>query len=213
MPDLTLMIGQFKITPVFWCLLFAFVLSSFSMWRMMIKEDYKEENIFSTTLFLVLSGLAFWRLGKVTINIQLAGAFWGVVLVFLWRLKSLQKDFWDGLDTLALPWLYFLFLGNIGSFLSNWNYLLLGYASIGLFGLISYPIVKSKYRCFSWYKSGKTGFLFWSYTFITFFLLFLLDFLPKKGLYLESSIINKIIYFGSVLLSVFSIYRRSEVKK
>lgn len=213
MPDLSMTIGQFKILPVFWTLAIAFMLSSFSMWRMMIKEDYKEESIFSTTLFLVLSGLVFWRLGKVTQNIQIVSAFWGVVLVFLWRLKSLQKDFWDGLDTLALPWLYFLFFGGIGSFLNNWNYFFLGYASIGLFGLIIYPIIKSKYRCLSWYKSGKTGFIFWSCTFITFFLLFLLDLLPKKGLYLDSSAINKIIYFGSVLLSGFFIYQRSEVKK
>lgn len=213
MLDLTLTIGQFKITPVFWALAIAFVLSSFALWRGMIKEDYKEEEIFSTTLFLVLSGLVFWRLGKVTLNIQVAGAFWGVVLVFLWRLKFLRKDFWDGLDTLALPWLYFLFWGGIGSFLSNRNYFFLGYVLIGLIGFISYPIIKSKYRRFNWYKSGKTGFLFWSYTGVTFFLLFLLDFLPKKGLYSGSSMVNEVIYLGSVLASVFFIYQRSEVKK
>lgn len=213
MPDLTITLWNLQITPLVWSLIIAFVFSSFSMWRMMVKEDYKEENIFSTSLFLILVGLVFWRLGKVTINIQIASAFWGVVLVFLWRLRFLQKDFWDGLDTLALPWLIFLFFGGIGSFLTTGNFLLLGYVVIGLLGLIGYPIIKSKYRRFSWYKSGKTGFMFWSSTLVTFFLLFLLDFLLKKGLYLDGSIVNKVIYFCSVVLSGYFIFRRAEVSK
>lgn len=204
LPDLTLTVGQLKVTPLFWCLFVAFVFSSFSMWRRLIKEGYSEQEIFATNLFMLFSGIVFARLAQITIGSPEIGAFVGAVSIAVWRLKAQNKDIWEGLDTLTLPCQYFLISAGVGLFLTFGNLLYLIYSAIGLTGLFLYLFLKKRYRRFAWYKSGKIGFLFWAMSIFLSLALLVLDFFLRSGLYLTK------IFFGIWLfLSAYLIFKRS----
>lgn len=203
--DLTFSIGQVKITPLFWALCLAFVVSSFSMWRRLIKEDFREEEIFSLNLFMLLSGIALARLTWVAVGVAEIGAVTGILLIVIWRLKSSDRNVWEGLDTLSQPMIYTLIFVGVGLFLSNGNFFSLFYTLVGITGLFLYSFLKTRYRRFSWYKSGKTGFLFWAISFYVSLSLLILDFFIRGGLYW-----SKLFWTAWLVVSVLVIYLRSK---
>lgn len=207
MSNLTFTIGQLKITPFFWSLILAFIISSFSFWRR-LREDYKEEGIFGLTLFIVGGSLLFTWVSAFVFGSQrpfFSLAFLGTVLsVELWSMHF-KVNIWEVFDALSLPLLFFLLLGGIGGFLSSGNFWDLQYFGVGIFGLGAWKFSKEKYRSFSWYKSGKIGFLFWGVSFIVFLLLSLLDFIEGNTLYFELLVSIFIALFSAVM-----IYLRAE---
>jgi hypothetical protein len=204
-PNLNLTIGSLQITPLFWTLAIAFVFSTFTFWRRQIKEGWREQEIYSTSLFLLFAGLVFSKLANKFFEIPKEGAFLGVILMAAWRFKSLNKNIWEGFDSLTLSLLYFLIFGGIGIFLNTKIFLDLAWLGIGILGLGLYQYLKTHYRRFSWYQSGKIGFLFWAICFYCSFSLLILDFFQREGLYL-----SKLIWLGLIVLSIFSIVRRSK---
>lgn len=205
MPNLTLTIGQLRVSPLFWSLCLAFVISSFSLWRRLVKEEYREQDIFATSLFMLLSGLAFGRLSLVTVGAGEIGAFAGAVLIYAWRLKTLGKNVWEGLDALPLPFLYFLVFWGGGLFLTSWKLACLLYSAAGIGGMILYFFLKRRYRRFSWYRSGKTGFLFWALSFYGSVLLLVLDILISGSLYWA-----KLFWLVMMIASILAIYFRAK---
>jgi len=180
----------------------AAIVSSFSMWRG-LKEDYQEEIIFRLTLAVIAGSLIFSRLLFVLFNLSefgfslanwlflnlkenfsLAGAFIGAFLMTFWQISRLDRNPWEVLDTLALPFFYF-FLAGGGMFLTTGNFLGLAYLAIGLAGILGYPWLKRKYRSLTWYQSGKTGFLISFCSFLIFALLILLAFLENGRIYFD----------------------------
>jgi len=204
-PDLTLTIGQLKITPLFWSLCLGFVFSSFSFWRR-LKEDYSQEDIFGLTLLVVVFCLFFYWLPiffwdqSLSLPFAFAGGF---LAVKVWSSRFKMKV-WEVYDALAPSVLIFLFCGGIGEFLISGSAWAGGYVVISLFGWIFWKFLRKRYRSFSWYKSGKIGFLFWAVCFLIFVLLLLLAFLRKDGLYF------KLLIFSEALFSAGIIYFRSE---
>lgn len=207
MYNLTLTIGQLKVTPFFWSLLLAFIISSFSFWQR-LKEDYKEEEIFGLTLFIAVCCLFFSWLSAFLFSSSrffFPLAFLGAVLaVKLWALRF-RVNIWEVFDAMSLPFLYFLFFGGIGSFLKSGYFWDLGYVGVSLLGFVVWEFSRGKYRSYSWYKSGKIGFLFWEVSFIVFLLLSGLAFFKKNALYLEV-----LILIPMTLLSAGIIYYRAE---
>lgn len=207
MPNLTLTIGQLKITPFFWSLCFAFVISSFSFWRR-LKEEYKEEEIFGLTLFIGVGGLLFSWFSLLLFNnsrFLSPFAFLGAVLaVKLWSF-NFKVNIWEVFDAMGLSFLYFLFFGGIGYFFKSGSFWDLGYVGAGLLGFVVFEFSRKKYRSFSWYKSGKIGFLFWEVSLVVFLILSGLAFLRRGILYWEGSSLVLI-----ALLSIFTLYYRSE---
>lgn len=208
MPNLTLTIGSLIITPLVFALFLAFVFSSFSFWRRMIKDDFPEEDIFSTSILLFLGGLCFEILFNKMLGIKIMGAFLGFFLVSLWRFKTIGLNFWEGLDHLSLSIIYFFFFGGLGSFLTNNNLFFLGYSLTALIGEGIYLFLKNRYRRFFWYKSGKTGFLFWSLCFYFSSVLLVLDFWQNKRLYW-----TEVFWLALILISTGAIYFRAELNK
>lgn len=206
--NLTLTVGQIKITPLFWSLCLGFVISSFSIWRKLIKEDYRDEDIFGVCLCGLLGGIFFGYLCQRLIKMPILGAFWGSVLLVVWRLKSFSKNVWEVLDCFTLPWFYFLFFAGLGLFLTNFEYFNLAFILISLIGFYFLTFFKKKYRSFSWYKSGKVGFVFWACSFCSFFLLLGLDFFGKSGLYW-----TEFLWLVSAAVAAVIIYYRAEVRK
>lgn len=206
LPDLTLSVGQIRISPLFWSLFFAFIVSSFSVWKK-LKEDYKEDEIFGMTLFILLCSLLFaWAPVYLldSIKFSLFSSFFGAVTaVVLWSFRF-KVNTWEILDALAFPLTYFLLLGGLGEFLKTGDFWEFEFSVAGILALLLFDYSKKKYRSFSWYKSGKIGFLFWETTACVFLLLSILAFLRGSTLYLE-----RIIYIAIFLGSLGVIYYRS----
>jgi len=208
MPNLTIVIGTFKLTPLYFALLLAFLFSSFSFWRQMIKENLAEEDIFSSSVLIFLAGISFEILLSKLLGIKIAGAFLGIFLVSLWRFKIIGINVWEGLDSLALPIIYFFFFGGLGEFLSKGDFRVLCYSLIATIGWGILTYLKSRYRRFFWYKSGKTGFLFWSICFYFSSVLLVLDFYQTKRLYW-----SEVLWVILIFASTGAIYRRAELNK
>lgn len=166
-------------------------MASFSIWRR-LKEDYHEEEIFSLTLLSLLAAVLVAKtLGVVTASpsgFSLAGAFWGTVLAIKWYVLEIKKDVWEVFDSLALPLFGFLFWGGVGLFLTNGRWQDLFLLAAGVLGRPVFNYLQSHYRSFSWYKSGKIGFLFWASSFLFFLTVFGVAFDRKNHLYWESSL-------------------------
>jgi len=191
----------FPITWFSWSLLLATVVSSFSLWRN-LKEDYTEEEIFKLTLLVLMAVLFFsWFL-------SVSGAFLGLVFAVVLRISKMKKSFWDVLDAFALPMIYFFLIGGIGQLLTTRNFLDLFYPGAGSVGFLLFPTIKKRYRTFLWYKSGKTGFLFWTTSFYFFLFLLGLAFFGRTVLYWEE------FSWGLILIICLgAIYWRSERKR
>lgn len=196
------------ITPLFWALALAFVFSSFSMWKKMLKESHSEEDIFSTQILILLGGIVFEILFKMGLGINIFGAFLGILTVSIWRFKILAINFWEGLDWLVLPIIYFFFFGGVGLFLNSWQLTVLSYSATSLLGFGLYLFLKNRYRRFFWYKSGKTGFLFWSICFYFSAVLLVIDFLQTKKVYW-----SEVLWIGLLASSAGAIYYRAELNK
>ncbi len=207
MPNLSLAIGQLRITPFFWSLCLAFALSSFSFWRK-LKEDYKEEEIYGASAFIVLSSLFFGWFSAYLIDrsrLSFPFAFLGAVAaVVLWSYRF-KTNVWEMFDALALPLFNFLILGGIGQFLKSGNWWEFQYPLSAIISYMVFSYSKRRYRSFFWYKSGKIGFLFWQASLAVFFLLSVLAFFQGNALYWERFIL--ILLF---LLSAAVLYNHSE---
>ena len=222
-PNLSLNLGSIRITPLLWSLIIATILASFSFWRR-LKEDYKEEVIFKTTFFALASGLFFSRLLFVFLNLgefgfsfrnfftlnylnnfYFAGGLVGVVLAIRWQVKRSKGNVWEVLDALVFSFLCYLIFGNFGFFLTRGNRWDLVYLGIGVAGFILYSLSQKNYRSFSWYKSGKTGFIFTFFGLIYSLVFLGLAFLKNDGLYLY-----RFVWFFLALASAGALYYRSE---
>lgn len=129
----------------------------FLFWKR-LKEDYSSEQIFAS---------AFFQLVGIGLGVAIASFFgdWWFWIIFvvlvIAQLIGIAKHKLRGFEIVEasvfsmIPWLslYFLFDSIKTSRVSSLVGFLLFLASIGVFNLID-----SKYKGFSWYKSGKVGF-------------------------------------------------------
>jgi len=199
-----------------------FILASFLFWRS-LRDDFPQEEILTLTLYLALGGLLSARFFWVLFHWQLfwqeplalilwskipGFSFLGTTLGILgtlgyWGRKKVW-DLWQALDSLIVACLVFFVFGAAGAYLTNKDffYLLLGF--LGIFILILIKFVFKNYRSFSFYKSGKVGFIGLS-SLACFFSLFLpLAFFKKSVLSLEM-VGFLVIIFGALGL----LYQRS----
>lgn len=224
-PNLSFTILGLSVTPFFWSLVLAFVFSSFSFWRR-LKEDFKEEEIFTLTLTILFFSLFFSRLFFVLLNINIyglelanwfslphknnfcvVGAFCGAILACFLGAKKIKKEFWEAIDALSLPIFYIICFSSVGLFLQKGELFLLFYLLVGILGVFLNLHLIKRYRSISWYKSGKIGFLFLVSGIYFFLSLLALAILSKAHLYLEEFFLGL-----TVILLFVSLYRRSERK-
>lgn len=201
MPNLSFSIGSVIITPFFWSLVLAVFLSSFCIWKK-LKEDFEEEEIMRLTLMSFISALLFSRvifiifnfsdflsnltwLSSVGNNFSITGAFWGIILALVQANRKLKKNIWEIFDSFSLPILGLLFFGGLGYAAKTGKILDASLAFAGVLGFLFFLFWKKKYRSWSWYKSGRTGFLFWSTAFYAFFAMVALALSKGNDLYWE----------------------------
>ncbi len=148
---------------LFYFLIVAGVIAfSFSIWRR-LKEDYSPEQIFSSTILALLGGL----LGFIIFDRWLPQfVFWGFLVGFvLFGLYAISKinlklyEAWDA-AALGLSWLSLFF--HLGLLLKN------GFGEKfsralevlpAIVAIVLFYVYLKNYRRFSWYPSGKIGFI------------------------------------------------------
>ena len=130
----------------------------FLFWKR-LKEDYVSRDIFSAA-FYILAGITLsWLISK---NFLPRWWFWlaflGVVLGGTWAVIKFKLRVFEALEGLVfglLPWLSLIFLLDS---VRNANTLsLIGFLVILIF-LLSFVAIDSRYKRFTWYKSGRVGF-------------------------------------------------------
>lgn len=220
MPNLSFTIGSLTVTPIFWGFVLAVFFSSFSIWRK-LRDDCKEEEVLGITLislivsallsrlFFILLNISFFDssstwLSSHGVNFSVFGAFWGTVVSLLYLSSKLKKNVWELFDSFSLTIVYFLFFIGLGLATKTLKIENLSLVVLGIGGWIFFSFWRKKYRSWSFYKSGKIGFLFWANSVYLFFSILLLALLKKDGLYWE-----KLGWVLSLIFSLVVIYNRS----
>ncbi|MDO8503415.1 MAG: hypothetical protein Q7S60_01865 [bacterium] len=207
----------------------AFFFSAFIFWRR-CREDYAPGKIFSFTLILLVGGAAgsFGARLLLPPMFGVVAAFWLpfilVSLLTLYLVKKLDLRLFEVLDSLVPSVLFFIFIYTlglgfseipVGGFdlkLSITKFLI--EAGLGLFGLVAYRFFQGRYRRFSWYPSGKVGFLGLATLTVYFFARFLVAILFLFGGAQEAVLTPHVLASGiiSLILSFFfllAVYLRS----
>jgi hypothetical protein len=130
----------------------------FLFWRK-LKEDYISAQIFSSAIIILLGISIAFLISKLYFpQAWFWMAFFGFIAGFLLSAKRSGLRIYEAFETAlisVLPWLSFLFL--IDSINNTSWYSLVGFL-ITLGAIFLYIFLNSKYKYFSWYKSGRIGF-------------------------------------------------------
>lgn len=216
------MFQSLPITPFGILVAAGFAIASFLFWRN-LRGDYVEEEILSLTVWLGLGGLLvsraayaffhyqlFWRNPGALIlwtrfpGFSLTGAALGIgaILVFWGRKKEL--DIWPVLDQMIIAGLFLFVLGCLGGWLSDQRLIFLIKTAAGILVLALVKFFLKNYRSFTFYPSGRVGFVGLSGSAIFFSLILALDFFSKSVLLFEG-----IGFLVIILGSLGLLYQRS----
>lgn len=206
----------------------AFTVFSFVLWKK-LKDDYTHDLIFSFTL-ISLFVAAF---GVILAENFLPGfSFWIVFLLQLvcvtWFVKAGYFKFYELVDAFGVAWLSFFLSSNLSDLLTQIIkdkgirildlHFVLHVVLIG-FVFLLYKTILKRYRSFSWYPSGKIGFL--GFAVLALYFLFrglvaivisgVLPFFEIQGLpaWDASRIADSVLSFCLFLVFSFWIYARS----
>ncbi len=137
--------------------IFGILIFLFLFWRT-LKDDYHFEKIFNLGFLTILSVLLSLLLNNF---FPLNYWFWIVLisasitmLISAKRTRMKLFEIIEAFSISALPWLSFYFLedsikkSSLSSFLAFWTTLIC---------IFIYFLIKSYYRSFTWYKSGRVG--------------------------------------------------------
>lgn len=144
---------------------------------------------------------SFWRFG----GFSFWGGFIGLVLfVVLFALRK-KWNVWYTLEAVLFPLIFLCLATLLGMFLSTANPVYFWYLGV-VFLVFLVSIFLKNYRSFTWYPSGKPGFLFLSALAFFLFLSLILDFLTRNPLYLVEALKTVVL-----VLSLITIYRFSKI--
>lgn len=198
-------------TTLYYLLLFlGFFAFSFVSWRK-FHEDYDPNAIFTLTLGFLMGGIPVWFLFA---RFFPAYSVWGFLLGGLaagwYAARKMHFKVYEILDGVALGLVWFslfFYIGFLirfgwGKYFTNTLYLL-----VPILVLVCARYVFTGYRRFSWYPSGKIGFIGAAAGFSYFFLLLVVDFalslvLSSPGKLVESgiSLLAVVVFFSALYL-------------
>lgn len=202
--------------------LFGFILAAYIFWKK-LKEDFPPEGIFSLTLIISLLGLFLGRvvyilsnLGKFGFDylsriffldfpgISIPGGFLSGMLGLNLYSRRRRWDTWLIADAALNFFLIVMGTINLTNLIRNFSYQALGALILVVLAILIAEKIGKQYRSFSWYKSGKVGFLACFSTIAFFGSFLLLDIFWNKALYFEEYLNLLVISLAIILL-----YRRS----
>ncbi len=139
-----LTLGKFHITVWLVFLGPAVIWASFVLWQKM-RNDFTNDEIFSFFLWLLAAAGLGAMGGKVVgVMVVLVTGWW-------WCLRK-KWDFWELFDILAVTGLWLWLLGSLA-----WGPEAVWEMLSAIVGIVLAWWVRSGYRKFSWYPSGKMG--------------------------------------------------------
>lgn len=132
---------------------------SFNLWRR-LKEDYPVDEIFSFTLGVLLAGLLTFF---VATNLLPHYSFWVSLLAGagsgIYFMRRFSFRFFEVVDALAPSYLWLSLFLSLALLSGEEMLLHLAGGAISLAGIFAYSLAAPRYRSFTWYPSGKLGFL------------------------------------------------------
>ncbi|MBI2590772.1 MAG: hypothetical protein HYW33_02715 [Candidatus Blackburnbacteria bacterium] len=192
-------------------LVFGFFVFSFISWRK-LREDYDVNLIFTLNLIFLLGGMSIGLVFARFLSASMWGFLLGSLIIGWYAAKKMDFKIFEILDgvILGLVWLSLFFEAGLlvqfgwGKYFTNTLYLL-----IPILVLFCARYVLAGYRRFSWYPSGKIGFIGGASGLLYFSLLLLVDF--ALGLMLSSSgkFIESGISFAVAFVFFIALYLRS----
>lgn len=126
-----------------------FIIMSFVLWKN-LRADYGEDEVLTLTCILGLTAL----IGGYLLRLHEWGAIFPSLLVLIWWCKKYKWHTGDWLDILVTGGLA---ISAVAFLVVDRSNLLLS-VSLGLSFLIT-VVCKKYYRGWTWYKSGKPGFV------------------------------------------------------
>lgn len=192
-------------------LFLGFFTFSFVSWRK-LREDYDVNSIFTLTLIFLLGGVPAGLVLARLLSVGMWGFLLGGLVVSWYAAKKMGFKIFEILDgvVLGLVWLSLFFQAGFfirfgwGKYFTNTLYLL-----IPVLALICARYVFVGYRRFSWYPSGKIGFIGAASGLLYFSLLLLVDFALSLVLSSETKLIESGISFLAVFVFFVALYLRS----
>ena len=166
---------------------------SFILWKK-LKEDYESKNIFWLGWILLLSSAVGYWVG----NFLSPFRFWiSLLFALVFGTLTVKKiDFkpFELINALVPAWMSFLFITNLGSYLSSTSHTSLQTLTLVIAPLafLMYIFFLKKYRSFSWYPSGRVGFpglaslgIYFLFRSVAIYLIFMLPFFynQKPGIF------------------------------
>lgn len=199
-------------------LILAVFVSSFVFWRK-LKEDYSYNDTFKFTLLAVAgSMIGQWLGNKWAPNFIFWITVCGMFLASLYSIKKFSFKFYEVIDAGSLAFFWFLLFSNLAplsSFLvsptTDLKFLLIKIALI-LISMFIYKFLLKNYRKFSWYPSGRIGFVGMASlaVYLSFYALFSVLTSGFKDV-LSDGAINAIIAVSLTSILGFGIYKRAGI--
>lgn len=199
---------------LFFYLLVALAVISFSyVFWLRLREDYTSDQIFSSTIIFLFGGLlGFIIFDRWLPNFSFWGFFLGVILFFLYAIKKIGLKLYEVGDAVALGMSWFLVFFYAALLLKNGVgeklFRVLDIMPAAL-TLVAFYVYLKNYRMFSWYPSGKIGFIGGSLGVVYFVILALVAIYRFLMLSFLGSVWDALISFMTCLFFVGVVYLRS----
>lgn len=146
-----------------------FIVFMFFSWRR-LKDDYASSQIFSTSFYILIGVLAGFSISRFFLTQRLYpmpyfnpdglwswGSFLGFVVGFFVGIRRFGLKFFESIESFgisALFW-YAIVMFFYSVFLSNY-YLLMHFGFV-VFLIFAFFILDTRYKTFTWYRSGRVG--------------------------------------------------------
>lgn len=182
-------------------------------WRK-LRDDYQEEDLISYGWLAVLGMMLFSRLAYGFLNwgvwnenwwdwllfwekpgTNIIAGYLGILLTSWWWTLAKNWKFWSFLEDMTDNFLILFTLVVVDEIIRSWiDWRWFGVMGLLILTTVATKILFGKYRSFSWYRSGKKGFVF-----LVANILFWLGWFGISGNYL-GLIMGLISLFGLVIL-------------
>lgn len=116
-----------------------------------LRRDYPQQEVVKMSILsLILSGALYYLVSRFSLRLSFTAGLLGLVLVIYFFAQQNNWRFWAVVESLSVPGLVVWLLVSFG------NWFQMGAAIVVLLSNLYWQ----NYRRFSWYPSGKIGFLF-----------------------------------------------------
>jgi len=122
------------------------------------RDDYGEQRVVGASVLGVFFCSFFWWIGR-EYGLGFFAALAGIIILLFWLSRYSGWRFWPALESITIPGLEALIIAQTAALIDNFSWPLVFRAAALLITLFSCFFWRN-YRRFSWYPSGRSGFLF-----------------------------------------------------